>query len=31
VDRTFLTESVGRICGELLGQVEDGLRLVLDL
>jgi mRNA interferase MazF len=31
VDRTFLTESVGRIGGELLGQVEDGLRLVLDL
>ena len=31
VDRTFLTESVGRIRGELLGQVEEGLRLVLDL
>jgi mRNA interferase MazF len=31
VDRTFLTESAGRIRGELLRSVEDGLRLILDL
>jgi len=31
VDKTFLTESVGRIRGKLLEQVEEGLRLVLDL
>ena len=31
VDNDFLTERVGRITDVLLGQVEDGLRLVLNL
>jgi mRNA interferase MazF len=31
VDRTFLTEQVGRVRGELLGRVENGLRLILEL
>lgn len=31
VDRNFLTEPTGRIRGELLGNVEDGLRLILAL
>jgi mRNA interferase MazF len=31
VDRGFLTEHVGRIRGQLLERVENGLRLVLDL
>lgn len=31
VDRDFLTEPAGRIRGQLLKDVENGLRLVLDL
>ncbi len=31
VDRTFLAKPIGRIRGELLRNVEDGLRLILDL
>jgi mRNA interferase MazF len=31
VDRTFLTERVGRLNSELLREVENGLRLVLSL
>jgi mRNA interferase MazF len=31
VDRSFLTEQVGKIRGELLRKVESGLRLILEL
>jgi mRNA interferase MazF len=31
VDRAFLTEQVGRIRGELLSKIENGLRLILEL
>jgi len=31
VDKSFLTEQVGTLPAYLLGQVEDGLRLVMDL
>jgi mRNA interferase MazF len=31
VDKTFLTERVGRIAPRLLSEVDDGMRLVLDL
>jgi mRNA-degrading endonuclease toxin of MazEF toxin-antitoxin module len=31
VDKRFLTEQIGVLPAYLLGQVEDGLRLILDL
>jgi mRNA interferase MazF len=31
LDRTFLTEEIGKVSGRLLAEIENGLRLVLSL